>query len=294
MRTAYLKSLIASMSFIALVVVWADGRTAYAQPIHASTRSIESIVANADLVFVAKVVKFDEAKKVNGFDVYPTTIAIERTLKMPMYHGEPFKQMQVNIHGTDALLSDYQEHSSPLLIACDEETSYATAIELVAGKMEIFKADFTLLREPDAVIQAAEESLRRMTPGVKRVYTFDLLVPSNFYRETQWTGYSGLFLNVPVDEQLEKRAFKHIQSDSYSERLEGVNALRYFKSDENIERFKSLLDDSGWSYLKHPQYNNGLEVRIYSVRDVAYKTLKLWGVNVEQPKIREEVMHPTK
>ena len=69
-------------------------------------------------------------------------------------------------------------------------------------------------------------------------------------------------------------------SESYQER-EGGQALRYSKSDENATQIKALLNDPGWAYLHHAQENNGVEVRIYGVRDAAYKSLKSWGVDVD-------------
>ena len=96
-------------------------------------------------------------------------------------------------------------------------------------------------------------------------------------------------LKVPVDERLEARGHEFIKSDQYMRWGEGARALRYFKSDENIARLKGLLDDPGWSYLHHPDQNDGLEVRLYGVRDDAFQTLKSWEVDVPKPVIREEI-----
>ena len=154
-------------------------------------------------------------------------------------------------------------------------------------------ADFTLLRDPDAVLKAAKETVRRMPVAIKRIHAFSLAVPREVVAGTEWEKYYGtgghLKLSVPVDQSLEKRSQDYIGSDSYQKREEGVRALRYFKSDQNIVRVKRLLSDPAWAYLEHPAENGGVEVRWYGVRAEAYRTLRSWGVDVEKPVIREEV-----
>ena len=285
MRAACLTSL------ITFGVVWAAAQTTHAQPLVAGAESIESTVVNADLVFIAKLVKLGDGKQVEGREVHAATIAIEQTLKKEVYNDEPYELLQVSIPGDAAVLTDWMERSCRLLVVYEEYAPYATTvIELVPGKMEVLTADFTLLREPETVIRAAKEALRRISPAVKRIHTFGLDVPRELIAKTRWDKYHGLILNVPVDEQLEKRALKYIRSESYREREDGVRALRYFKSDENATQLKAMLNDPGWAYLRHAQDNNGVEVRIYGVRDATYKTLKSWGVDVDMPTIREEVI----
>ena len=76
--------------------------------------------------------------------------------------------------------------SSRLLVVYEEYAPYATTvIELVPGKMEVLTADFTLLREPETVIRATKEALRRMSPAVKRIHTFGLHVPRELIAKTQ-------------------------------------------------------------------------------------------------------------
>ena len=132
-----------------------------------------------------------------------------------------------------------------------------------------------------------------MPAAVRRIHTFGLEVPreavAGTKREEYYKTGGYLSLSVPVDERLEKRARDYCRSESYRRREEGVRALRYFKSDENIARVKRLLNDPGWAYLYHAQENKGIEVRIYGVRQEAYRTLRVWGIDVEMPVIREEV-----
>ena len=162
-------------------------------------------------------------------------------------------------------------------------------IALTDEPLEILTADFQLLRDPEAVIRIAKETVSRFPAGVRRVHTFPVSVPREVVIGTKWESSGGLELAVPVDERLEKRAQDGILSANFLTREESARALRYFKSDENVARVKTLLNDPGWGYFKHPSQNNGIEVRHYGVREAAFGTLKSWGVNVEKPVIREEV-----
>ena len=279
-------------SFLVVGALLSGTEPLTAQPLIAHARSIESVVVNSDLVFVARIVTIGDAERVDGQEVHNTTIAIERTLKQDLFTDEPYRKLQMHIPRSGPVLTDWQERSSRLLVAYDADAPYATTvIELVPGNMEIFRADLTLLCEPEEVVRAAEDVLGRMPRGIRRIHTFGLQVPHERITGTEWGKFHGLVLNVPVDEQLKRRALRQIRSEHYHLREEGVRALRYFQSDENVERIKSLLDDPGWGYLYHAQENDGVEVRIYGVRQEAYRTLKSWGVTVEKPTIREDVPH---
>ncbi|RCS42148.1 hypothetical protein DTL42_20165 [Bremerella cremea] len=285
MRDAFWKSL------IVLGIFYAAAQQALGQPLVAKAESIESAVINADLVLVAKLVHIGEAKQVDGREFYNTNISIVRNLKQDLYLDEPHKKLQAELLGPAAVLADWKDRSCDLLVLIYNYEPYATkVIELAPGKMEVMKADFTLLREPEAVLNAAEQALQRTPPAIKRLHTFELHVPRNLIANTQWDNYFGLFLNVPVDQQLEKRAIKYLRSENYNERKEGARALRYFRSDENIARLKTLLQDPGWGYLRHPADNNGIEVRYYGVRDSAYLTLKSWDVEVDKPETQETIL----
>ena len=271
-------------------VVFAAAQQAVAQPLVGGTQSIESTVANADFVFVARITKIADAKRTDKGELHQVTITVDQTLKQEVLTDEPYQEMQICLPHSATLLEGWKEHSSCLLVALDEHIPWMTrVIDLAPGKVEVFKADFTLLRDPQAVIRSANETLKKMPAGVKRVHTFGRLVPHELVAETKWAGYNSLLLYVPVDGQLEKRAIELIRSDSLLDRDEGVRALRHFRSDENVERVKKLLKDPGWSYLRHPINNNGVEVRLYTVRKSAYQILKMWDVEVDKPRFQEEV-----
>ncbi|MFN3151345.1 hypothetical protein [Bremerella sp.] len=266
---------------------------ACAQPLVDQADSIESTVLNAGLVLVAKLIKIGEGKQVDGRDVYNTVIEVEQNLKREIFNDTPYDKVQADITRDLSVLNDWKERSCRLLVLYYDFQPYETkVIELAPGEMEVWKADLTLLREPSAVIDAAKEALRTTSPAIRRIHTFGLHVPRERIEQTQWAKYHGLILNVPVNAQLERQAIDYLRSANYLERHQAVRALRYFRSKENIARVKELLNDPGWAYLRHPQQNNGIEVRRYGVREEAYQTLKYWGVEVAKPMIEEEIVHP--
>lgn len=282
MKAAWLKSLVVfGVSLVAAV-------QARAQPLYPHAQSIESTVANADLVFIAKLEKFDVSEPANVPNAHKghnTTIAVEETLKQDIFKDEPYRRLQMHIPRPAAVLADWQERSCPLLVAYDEYNPKATTvIELVEGNLEVLTSEFTLLCKPEAVIQAAREASQRTPASVKRIQTFGLQVPRKVIAGTAWEEYYDaagyLVLHVPVDKQLEKRALRYIRSKSTPRRIEGLGALRYFKSDKNIALVTTFLEDLKSYELQQAQ--EGKQAWDYGVKDEAKQTLKSWGVDVDQ------------
>ncbi len=279
-------------SLVALGVSLVLSVRADAQPLFSHAESIEWTVANADRVVVGKIVGFGGGEGADEGEGIEATLAVEETLK-----GEHRQRLRVWLSRPASVLEGWKDRSRRLLVAVvgEEDSSAATVIELADEGLEVLTADFTLLRDPDEVIRVAKETVRRM-PGVRRILGFALMVPNEAVAGTQWAEYYGtggyLLLSVPVDRRLETRALEFLRSDSTFRREEGARALRYFRSAENIERVRALLDDPAWAYLDRAEENQGREVRIYVVRREAYRTLRYWGVDAEKPRIREELWMP--
>jgi hypothetical protein len=279
-----LRSLIACVSLIVCVEL-------QAQPIGTSAKSIECTIVNADLVFVAKLVDFGNKQRFQNIEYHQGAIDIEETLKDDIFHDEPYDKLSIRLpYYSESDLADWKDQSLRLLVTVNHDDLYGTrVIALSKETLEVLTADFKLLRDPEDVIRIARETARRFPASVRRVHTFRRSVPWEVFSGTRWESFHYLDLFVPVDERLEKMAQEGIHSESYSTREESARALRYFKTDENIARVKTLLDDPDWAYLKVASQNNGIDVRHYGVRKAAFGTLKFWRVDVEQPVIREEV-----
>lgn len=261
-----------------------------AQPLCDLTPAIETMVINSDNVWIAKIVqvlprKADDDRK--GHDV---VIAIEDRVKVERLE-EPSEKMSVYLPYEAAVLQGWQERSSRVFIALTMyDWEQTRAIELAPETLEVMTADVKLLRDPDAVIQAAKAAVHRLPANVKRVHTFDLVVPHEVVAETRWdrsyrTG-GHLNLSVPVDQELEKRAQDYVRSADPLLRPHGIRALYYFQSDENIELVRPFLNDP--HFVFHTTDGSSGK-RYYAARHAAYQTLKGWGLTVEPPVYREDV-----
>lgn len=265
---------------------------AHAQPLIPRTQSIESAVANADLVFVATLADFSPAEDRDG-GLYKVTINIEDTLKQELFRDEPYRKLGLDLPGKASVLADWKKRSSRLLLAYDRlAPQQTTVIELLPDKTEAMSADLKLVRDPDAVIRLARNAVNRLATNIKRVHTFELQVPCEVIAGTSWEKYCRtggfLLLTVPVDQELEKRAKDYVRSENAHRRTEGAHALAYFKSDENLAFVRPLLVDRGVTY-EQPAFRGEAGERVYGVRYAAYQTLKAWGIEVERPVYRESV-----
>ena len=148
-----------------------------------------------------------------------------------------------------------------------------------------------LLRDPDEVIEYVREVVRTH-PGMNRADSFSAPLPAEFQNVEFSNSFAAGSLGpprdliVPIDAQLEKWAVEAIQSGRDYPR--SFQALEFFKSEANIALLQSLLDDPTFK-SDSPAFNNGIETRVYTVREAAYETLKKWGVAVEAPVLREQI-----
>lgn len=273
-----------------LTVLWVSLATAVqvqAQPIFAHAESIEYVVANADVVVIGKLTEWGDTKEILGSDWRNVTIAVKETLK-----GDTWQPLRVYVANPESVLSKWKDGTHRLLVAIQrDDTPTGTVIDLTDEKLETVTADFTFVRKPEDVVRIAKETVRRM-PGVRRTLGVRIMLPYDAIGDTRWAGHHGLGVIVPVDDRLEKRAHEYIRGDDSIRRSDGIKALRFFKSDENIERLKMLLDDPDSGYLRHPTNNMGVEVRQFTVRKEAFETLEQWGVRVEKPIMRVEAYKP--
>jgi Leucine Rich repeat len=274
---------------LAICISWVASAQTHAQPLFSSNECIEYIVANSDIVVVGKLLELGGEGRSDRGEWREATIGVEETLK-----GEHGRRLSVRLPYRLPVIARWKDRSCRLLVAVTgNPPTSIRVIDLTDEKWGALAADFTFLRKPEDVIRVARETVRRM-PGVTRIQSFGLSVPREAIAGTGWEecygtgGYLGL--TVPVDERLEKRAQEFILSREMLRRGEGAQALRYFKSVENIARVKSLLDDPEWAYQHMAQENEGLEVRIYVVRQAAYETLQYWGVDAKMPVITEETL----
>jgi hypothetical protein len=175
--------------------------------------------------------------------------------------------------------------------------------------LPIFTVDLRLLTKPEEVLQAARAAV--VEGGkVERVRSHEVHL---FYDVMRVTGQSGdaNILYVPIDGRLEAAARAWIKSPgdilrrlgiarpegvnhrwalTDPLRSEGVRALRHFKSDENIVILKGLLDDGAFSRSEvETGEQDGITEKVYYIRKAAFETLRGWGVEVNEPVLKERL-----
>ena len=219
-----------------------------AQPIIIHRQSIDSTVATFQQVFVGRIVEIGtpttDRKRVS---MQPVVFAVEEVLR-----GERTTRIALpDFTYPMATLAGWQSHSNRLLIAVSHGApSVSVVIDLDADSLEVWSADFVLMKNAADVIQAAKDEIRRTPTGSARSPDVQISAPN---------GDPFLLLTIPADERLEKRAHAVLRGEHGWSREEAVEALKYFKSEENIRLLKSLLGDSD-----------------IEVRQRAYKVLTGW------------------
>lgn len=256
---------------------------ASAQPIFGYPKCVDSMAIDCDELVVGTVVDFGDEATIDEFGGCPTTISVEETLK-----GRHRRQLEIRFLYPRSVLAKWKDQSHRLLVANSRRPTGGVAIDLSSDDLAVLTADLKVLRKPEMIIVAARATIRRM-PGVTRIATFQIDIPRSVIAGTKWTENLGVRIAVPVDGRLERRAHEALKSNDYSRRREAAEALRYFKSDDNIARIKDLLADPGWGHLRHPAENRGIAVRFFGVRKEAYETLIYWGIPIEKPAFRETV-----
>ena len=166
----------------------------------------------------------------------------------------------------------------------------------------IFAMDFRVLTSREDILSAARNvaaSIARSTRKRIELATIDL--PADV-AELCGAHSARDFFTVPVVDELEPVARKMITSPDelirgfvpheFSKkmlRLGGVEFLSHFKSDENAELLKGLLDDSFYFVFYEDEHGQPLKqpVRKYVTRIAAYQVLKRWKVAVPKPILQE-------
>jgi len=261
-----------SKTILGAILILGAALTVRAQ--YPQSLSIDIIVAKADQVLMGRVVNSgDTARDKDGRRRGTIVLSVEKTLKGNQMRGSldlPIANWDDSYPGEfNATTSDSEINSHRLLVALRRDSKNQTriaAIDLDSASLEIMRADLVALKTSAEVIRAAEDEIRRIPVGGKPIDVFELRAPSY---EVKGDPFYGCMIIVPADERLEKRAQQWLSDPDT--RLNGVYALRSFKSDENIRLLMALLSDAD-----------------YPVRQQAYQVLKIWGVEVPKPAPRND------
>jgi hypothetical protein len=277
--------------------------------------SIEWVVGDADRVFSGKVAKVEKVIKADSKDKTTfevATVEVSRTFK-----GEPTPTVTflLRSHNRGAA-QRWLDDGVPLLfclVATDRVQDGADELPkgfdwvirdrgnnpsaYLLGKpkrqwtytIDALTRNFEILTEPAAVTRHVEEYLKSVPAGWKKqAHAVEVPGHTAVY-EKLWSG-SAVYLNVPVDDELERLGRQMCQSDSRWDREEGAKILRHFKNDQNIAILMELLQDPT-SFVQKTWTSEGghgkmilvSRRRVYRVRTEAFKALQEFGVEVDPP-----------
>jgi hypothetical protein len=174
----------------------------------------------------------------------------------------------------------------------------------------VFLMDLTVREKPEEILTATRSIVQQQgsNPPLRR----HQIAISHALAEQSGSAGDANDVIVPVDARLEANARKWIstpgevvdrldksqvkdkhQRDEWlayerdNLREQGVRALKYFPSDENIVLLRGLLNDPAW--ISETRNRDGVEItnKVYHIRKAAYAVLNKWDVPVERPHISE-------
>ena len=258
--------------------------SAHAQPGYTIVESLDSMVMNSDHVFIGKVKEFKE----DDWDVrprcYQVLFEVQESLKIKDPLTPPAVKLVLPSAGA-ADLAKWKTQSSRVLVASDWESKRnGKFIDLDAEHSNTLTAGFQLLPDGDSITRAAKEIIASAPAHVKRIHTFELKVPESIRAKMSIFDHA-IFLRVPVDKRLEKKAQILMRSKVPHERTIGLRAIRYFKTKDNIATTRDLLADP----FKQRHHATKQQFDVYEVRKEAWNNFLVWGVEADKPILREDV-----
>jgi len=267
---------------MALAILLGCSTSTFAQPGYISGTSLDSMVVNSDHVFIGTIRKFEKQEgKAGSNDRLLVWFAIEETLKSPqsVLASSPittdpytcFFQPLGQFEYYDIYLPKLIEKRSRLLVAVGGDIPFA--IDLDDKGQKVLTSDFEIL------------DVSRVPPNVRRIHTLTLWKPEAIELDLG----QPVRLKVPVDERLEKRTHSLLASESPKDRIAGLEAIRYFKTDENIAKAKNLLTDPYQEKRWDTQTDDLKPYLSYLVRVAAWDTFRVWGIKVEKPVLRKDI-----
>jgi hypothetical protein len=141
---------------------------------------------------------------------------------------------------------------------------------------EVYTVEMPKAKEPQKLVQAVRDAIAAAEP-VKELRAHRVEWPERFFTRI-----------VPVNANLERHARRWITSDNDKLREQGAIALKYFKSEANIAALWKLLSDAATS--ADVTWKDGRVIErhdVYYVRQAAFASLKVLGVEVRKPILKE-------
>jgi hypothetical protein len=155
----------------------------------------------------------------------------------------------------------------------------ATESILELGKHHAYDSAFRALATGDEVVAAA-----RAAAGSQATRSFRVDVPFGAAAYRELAGGSAVWMYLPIDAALERRAVDWIVAADVATRKQGAEAIALFHNDANVARLENLLTDPGFVVTS---INGGPRKRRFVVRETAHNALAAWNVQHATPKLEE-------
>jgi hypothetical protein len=281
---------------LALSFILFTPATALAQ-LNPVSASIDLTVAQAGHVVIGHIAEMGEASgnAERSERRQSIVLAVDETLKGEYVSRLPLViayELWEQLDRGKILCSTCAAHTHRLLVTIRPMEDHPSSVtDLDSHSAFDVSGDLRVLSTGDAILQAAREEVRRC-PGVVGEKDYFIWGPSVAFMPG--TPFHGETVYVPVDERQETLAHQVLDSERVpagvtrvreNDREEAASVLGHFRSPENVQLMKSLLND--------PQIEHDVMGELdYTVRAVAYRVLRQWGVDVPQPVTRVKIQEP--
>jgi hypothetical protein len=195
------------------------------QPLFRTVDSVETLAANARIIVVGRVARFERVVEYRapGFPLgLPAELDVDETLK-----GIATPGFTVPLPVTEQSLSRWRDSGARLLVAVPKnDRTPAVVVDLVAPNMAAVTADLKILRTPAEVTRAVREAVRLGAGKVDLSEGFAISVPHALVAGTELSsGVTNVLVRVPIDARLERRALAVLRGEQVGYRSEAVRAL---------------------------------------------------------------------
>lgn len=258
--------------------------------------SLDWVVADADLVVQGTITAFDRERDKEEYIWSTATVKVAAVLKGEKQDEIKFMARHKSRFASDRLANLARDKGEVLLclVKSDrykpEAADYGSqpwALRLAEGEIDHTCIDLSEKTNAFAValtgniLTKKEDILKTATAAAvgKKPTLGRLRAPASSEAARKLAEGGLVWLLVPQNERLEAAARAWLKDADLETRLDGVKALRPFKSEENIRLLKDLLMDK--------QTRTEGQTRHYPVRLAAYELLVKWEEKVPRPVTEE-------
>lgn len=267
-----------ALLYVAVALAAATG----AQPAYSYIESTDQVVSTADAILLGRIASITHPD--NDWTKARLEIHVTQVLK-----GGVGKGVMIDV---DPLYSNYIDayaYDREVMVLYPKES--AVPALFVPGSLGKYfsTADFGIIDTADEFMSEVKRlAASNAGPSLGNWIVF----PPDTEAGMRWTERfkqpNPTCLIVPIDRNLLARAKEWVKSDDWRVRVEALRVFRYFESPDLVPLLKPLLDDPGYD-VRSAEQNNGIEDRLYRVRQEAYRMLVKLGEKVEMPRMEESI-----